>query len=186
MTRKKAPNIAKRNTIVNSETGRAGRAAESLMIGEAFSDPRVANWDKFRLRKTRQVSPKPNPANTCYRGDHPQEVKRKERQRVAVIIFKRGENIVTKINEDDRQNPNHNRLNLGVDDLVLIREEIKERHEEMSEQNHQADIPPLIGGTIVVQLAQIIPKGLLWHIGIPDQKILRKSDIGPKDREGEG
>ena len=49
----------------------------------------------------------------------------------------------------------------------------------MPEEKRQADPPP------VAVFAQVEPEGLLGHVRVPDQEVLRKGDVGPEHREGQ-
>lgn len=63
--------------------------------------------------------------------------------------------------------------------LKAIGEQQEERQEEMAEQQEHTYPEP------IAVFADVIPEGLFRDIGIPDQEILGKADVGPEDRESE-
>ncbi len=63
--------------------------------------------------------------------------------------------------------------------LHIYPEQCQERNEEMAENNDQPDIPP---GSL---FTDHIPERLFRHITVPNNKVLRKSDVGVEHSEGE-
>src|SRR5207302_9958259 len=55
----------------------------------------------------------------------------------------------------------------------------QEGHEEMAENDDQADIPP------GAALAENVPERFLGNVAVPNDEILRESDVSIKHREGE-
>src|SRR5215212_10251536 len=100
MTSRNAAHTANRNTIVNSETGRAGVAGMSLMVREALANSRIANRNELCGREAPQVSPGANAADTDDGGQHPDQVKREERERVAMRILQGRKDVVAHIDQN--------------------------------------------------------------------------------------
>lgn len=73
-----------------------------------------------------------------------------------------------------------------TDNLVSIKEEVEEGKEEMSENQAHADPKPTRPFACVwIDFTNGIPKGFLGYVGAVDQKVLRKTNVGPKDGEGQ-
>src|SRR5688572_2442452 len=107
--------------IVKSETGRAGMTGVSLMMREALDNPRVANWNELGGREAAQISPHADAAYAHDRRQHPDQVKRKKRQRIAMRILQRRHDIIANIDEDNREIPNRDPADDVVRDLEPIR-----------------------------------------------------------------
>src|SRR5687768_6372806 len=139
------------------------------MMGQALGDAGITDRNEFRRGEALQIGPPTDTANAYDRREDPEEIDREERQRIPVFILQRGQDVVAHIQKDDGKIPQRDPADDVMSNLEAIREQREERDEEMSKENSvEPDIPPLVGGAVMVQLAQVVPEGFLGDVGVPD------------------
>src|SRR5436190_2138514 len=136
----------------------ADRAEWSLMVGQGLANTRVTDREKLGGGETPQVGPRANAAHADHRGQHTQQVDREERQRVALFVLQLRQDVVAEVDEDDGEHPEGDAADDMVRDLEAVRQQRAERDHEVAEEEHEADIPPLIRGAVVVYLAEVVPE----------------------------
>ena len=95
------------------------------------------------------------------------------------IWMKNRHDVERQINEMHQPGPCAKRDHIGEDAFDINPQQAEKRKEEVSKYDDQTDIPP---GPF---FAQDIPERFLWHVAIPNNEVLRESDVGPEDGERE-
>ena len=87
----------------------------------------------------------------------------------------------------EKQDPADDKEKTWTDDFVAIEEQIEERKEKVAEnQPHAYPEPTGSLARIRIDLTNRVPKGFFGNVRAIDQEVLRKADVGPKNREGKG
>ncbi len=166
-------------------TSGADLEEESLMMREALADAGVADRDQLGGGQAPEVGPDADAADADHRGDHPEQVDREKRQGIAVLVLQRRQDVVAEVDQNHRQHPERDAADDVVRDLEAVRQQGAERDDKVAEEYDEADVPPLVRAAVVVQLAQVVPEGLLGHVGAPDQEVLGERHVRPEDGERE-
>src|ERR1017187_8615421 len=83
-----------------SETGRGRGAGSSVIVVQAFGDPRVADRDQFRRRQAAQIGCDAESSHPHERGHGPDKPYREKGQGVAVLVLERRQDVVRDVDKD--------------------------------------------------------------------------------------
>lgn len=156
------------------------------MVGQRFTDSRIASRDEFSGGQALEVGPSTNAPYSNDRGKGPNHVHARKCNGITQGILFGGPDIVDDIDQDDENDPRSHDLHPLLAHLGRVADETKERHEEVTEEKEHTHPFPLIGLTrAVLNFTDIIPEGFFRDIGVPDQEVLGESHVSPEHGESE-